>query len=113
MVLVIAPGKITIGSPMDEPGREKDEAQRQVEIRNSFSVSTTEITQEEFCRLMPELKNRFPNDFSADSSSPANDVTLPDALKYCRTLSEAEGISEDEMCYQRVEDIGENFSPGP
>ena len=111
MVLLKAPGKITTGSPKDEPGREKDEAQRQVVIKDSFSVCTTEITQDDFCRLVPELSDRFPNDFSADSNGPANDITLPDAMKYCRRLSESERIPEEEMCYPAVEEIGDNYIP--
>jgi serine/threonine protein kinase/formylglycine-generating enzyme required for sulfatase activity len=111
MVMVSAPGKIKIGSPKSEPGREKDESERELVLSNSFCVSTAEVTQHEVCRLLHELQNRFPNDFSLDSESPANDVTLLDALKYCRRLSEAEEIAEDEMCYPAVEQIDDNFIP--
>jgi formylglycine-generating enzyme required for sulfatase activity len=111
MVIVNAPGRITIGAPEDEPGREKDEAQRQAEIRRPFCVSTNEITQAEFLRLVPELKNRFPNDFSLDSESPANDVTLADAMKYCRRLSEEAGIAEEQMCYPAAEEMSDDFTP--
>jgi formylglycine-generating enzyme required for sulfatase activity len=111
MVIINAPGKITIGAPKDEPGREKDEAQRQVEVRKSFCVSTTEVTQKEFCQLVPELKSRFPNDFSLDLESPANDVTLADAMRYCRRLSEKAGIPEDQMCYPSADEMGDDFIP--
>jgi formylglycine-generating enzyme required for sulfatase activity len=32
-------------------------------------------------------------------------------MKYCRRLSEAEHIPEEEMCYPAVEEIGDNYIP--
>ena len=111
MAIVNDPGKFAIGSPSDEPGRETDEVLRTVEISYSYCVSTMEITQADFCRLVPELSDRFPNDFSLDAESPANDVTLVDAMKYCRRLSESIGVPEEEMCYPPVDKMDSSLVP--
>ncbi len=60
---------------------------------------------------MPELSDRFPNDFSFDPDCPANDATLVDAMKYCRRLSESLGIPEDEMCYPPVDEMVDTYVP--
>jgi formylglycine-generating enzyme required for sulfatase activity len=47
----------------------------------------------------------FALDVANDPECPANKVSLVSAMQYCRWLSEQEGISESEMCYDARDEI--------
>ena len=42
-----------------------------------------------------------------DERGPANKVTFVDAMRYCRWLSEREGVPQDQMCYPPIDEIVE------
>ena len=69
-----------------------------------FAIAATEVTVAQFLRFFPE--HVYDRTISQDDDSPINQVDYFDALKYCRRLSEAAGIPEDQMCYPRAEEIG-------
>src|SRR5689334_19952815 len=53
MKLVLIPrGKFTMGSPVSEMRRNKDEAQREVAITKSFYLGIHEVTQDQFEKVM-------------------------------------------------------------
>ena len=56
---------------------------------------------EQFKRFRPE----FRPEVARDSRSPANFISLIDAIQYCRWLSERESISKDQMCYPPESEI--------
>ncbi len=43
-MVVLPPGKVTIGSPPDEPLRRDNEPQQEITIRNAFALSKTAVT---------------------------------------------------------------------
>jgi putative heme-binding domain-containing protein len=49
---LIPPGKFMMGSPKSEKGRNKDEEQREVEITKAFHLSSHEVTQGQFEKVM-------------------------------------------------------------
>ena len=94
----IEPGTFTMGSPLDEPGRGKDEAQHTVTIGRPFYMSTTEVTQAQWKAVMgtslaeqqakASKKLPLPGESAA---SPMYYVSWDDATEFCRRLSEKTG----------------------
>ena len=95
---------IWTGSPIQEPGRDgAKETLTPVTIDRSYAIATREVTLEQF--LMYRPKHEYATDYAATLDCPAINVSWFDAAKYCRWLSEQEGIPESQMCYPREEDI--------
>jgi formylglycine-generating enzyme required for sulfatase activity len=87
-----------MGSPLDEPGRrdwESEPARREIPYR--FSISTTEVTREQFERLAPDHVSD-PR-WSSRLDCPVGRVVWLMAAAYCNSLSELEGLPESEWCY--------------
>jgi formylglycine-generating enzyme required for sulfatase activity len=74
-----------------------------------FALSAHEVTIAQYRRFKPEAKFRVRAEPSpgeiVDDQLPANMVSFTDALRYCRWLSEREGIREDQMCYPPLDQI--------
>ena len=104
MVVVRGPRSLVMGSPDSETEREVIEPQRKVEVARSFAIGAYEITVEQFQRYVPEVD--FAKAVSKSLQCPMSNVRWYDAVKYCRRLSEAEGIAESQMCYPPVDQIG-------
>jgi formylglycine-generating enzyme required for sulfatase activity len=51
-LVLIPPGKFTMGSPQNEKGRNKDEDQREIEIKEAFHLGIHEVTQAQFEKVM-------------------------------------------------------------
>jgi serine/threonine protein kinase/formylglycine-generating enzyme required for sulfatase activity len=94
MVLVPAPGKVSVGE-----GNEGYECQ----INHSFALAAREVTVEEF-RCCPRFKNhRYVEEYAPTPDCPVNSVTWYEAAAYCNWLSEQEGL-KDQRCYLPNED---------
>ena len=76
-------GYFIMGSPQDEPWRGPDEQQRFVEIYDSFYMSTTEITQQQFSTVMGISQGGF-----ADGQLPVTGVTWDEAVMFCERLTQ-------------------------
>ena len=83
----------------------------QVRPARSFALSTTEVTREQFAKVLGRLDEwESPQQGEVDSPDhPANFPSYFDAAKYCRRLSEIEGVPEEEMCYPPVDRISEGM----
>jgi formylglycine-generating enzyme required for sulfatase activity len=89
-----------MGSPLTEAGyRWGDESLHRRHINRSFAIATKKVTLEQFRRFKPDQSGGPAPDV------PIHKVTWYDAVKYCRWLSEQEGIAEDQMCYPSVAEI--------
>jgi formylglycine-generating enzyme len=55
-MVVVPPGRFTIGSPDTEPGRGADEAPRRVVTIAAFELATREVTRAEYARFVAETK---------------------------------------------------------
>lgn len=97
MIVIARPGPTKLGSPEAEPGRDSsDEAVRDFDIDWSFAVSATEVTQSQFLSLCPE-HTHCKNENAPRPDCPANVITWVEAVRFCRKLSEADGVPESEM----------------
>jgi serine/threonine protein kinase/formylglycine-generating enzyme required for sulfatase activity len=99
LAVIPAPGKFTIGSPRDEPGRfGNDEDQREVQIDYAFAVATKLVTVAEFKKCLPDFQ--YYKQYSPGEDTPINSVSWYDAARYCNWLSEQEKIPMDQWCYE-------------
>jgi formylglycine-generating enzyme required for sulfatase activity len=81
-------GTFTMGSPPNEPKRNKNEGpQRQITI-SSFYMSKYEVTQKEYQDIM----KTYPSKFNGDNL-PVEQVTWYDAVEYCNKRSQREGLT--------------------
>ncbi|OGF59329.1 MAG: hypothetical protein A2Y62_13655 [Candidatus Fischerbacteria bacterium RBG_13_37_8] len=92
--VMIPAGKFEMGSPADEPGRDKDETRHQVEISRSFYMSRYEITQGQWESLMGPSQSMFKG---CGKNCPVERVNWFEAVAYANALSEKEGL---EKCYE-------------
>ena len=109
MVAIRGPLEFMKGSPSTEVGRDPIETRRSVVIPRSFAISAHEVTIRQYRRSPLEL--RYAPEIGPDESCPCNKVSWVDAMKYCRWLSEEEGIPQTEMCYPPIDEINEHFVP--
>lgn len=122
--LVIIPGPVSfmMGSPESEEHRDNDEVLHRVNIPRSFSISTKEITVDQFQRFLDDnttIKELAMADsakspgrdgkklliFSPDNQCPQILITWYEAAQYCNWLSKQEGIPENEWCYPSIDKI--------
>ncbi|MEZ6138067.1 MAG: SUMF1/EgtB/PvdO family nonheme iron enzyme [Pirellulaceae bacterium] len=98
MIVVSPPASFIAGSLAGEHGRDHNkEAQVSVHLPRRFALGCTEVTVEQFRKYRPEFD--FPRNYAATDTCPIVSVTWIDAIRYCRWLSEQEGLAEAEMCY--------------
>ena len=109
MLIIPAPGRIRVGSPDYEPGRDASESLRDATIDYAFAISAHEVTAEQFARF------RADPPVSESGSVPRNFVFWSDAAGYCRWLSEKpqEQIPEAERCYLPVDRIQPGIATPP
>lgn len=80
-------GTFMMGSPMNEPDRNRDETQHRVTL-SSFYMGKYEVTQKEWRDVM----GTNPSEFKGDDL-PVECVNWYDAVEYCNTRSRKEGLS--------------------
>jgi len=87
--LVLVPaGEFLMGSPdSDRNAYEDERPQHPVKITRPFYLGVTEVTQEQYERVMDEN----PSKFEGDPQRPVETVRWKDAVEFCRRLSEKEG----------------------
>jgi len=73
-----------------------------------FALAAHEVTIEQFLRFRPEAS--YSRDVSPRPQCPMNMVEWYDAAKYCRWLSEREGIPDEQMCYPVTSEIRPGMS---
>jgi hypothetical protein len=124
-----APGKIKIGSPRSEVGRNQQrlnenplsEDQQDQKIGHRFALATKEVTQEEFKSFLDanhellskegkKLLLEVPEAFNPDGAGPKLGVGWVLAAMYCRWLTEqerpvSEPARDDEYCFPPIEEL--------
>lgn len=93
----------TIGAPPSETDRQEDERLHQRRINRSFAIGTREVTVGEFLAFAP--RHDYGQTYSSGATGPILNVAWLDAVRYCRWLSEQEGITADQMCYPPLDQI--------
>ena len=84
-LIYIPPGEFRMGSDPSEPGRHDDETAHDVKITRGFWIGATEVTQAQ-CRKVTGFN---PSDPKGDNL-PANKLSWPQAVAFCKMLSKAE-----------------------
>lgn len=80
----IPPGEFVMGSPYDEPGRDRDESpQTRVVFREGFWMGRCEVTQEEYERLM----GTNPSVNTSSGKHPVEKVSWFEAMEFCARLT--------------------------
>jgi formylglycine-generating enzyme required for sulfatase activity len=72
--------------------------------RRRVAIGVHEVTFSQYRRFRPDAK--FPDWNPVDERWPATVVSFVDAMRYCCWLSEQEGVSEEQMCYPPIDQIG-------
>ncbi len=76
------PGKFTMGSPVDEPGRFEDEKLHSVEISHGFWLGKYEVTQRQWESVMRTNNSRFRN-----PDNPVENVSWHDCETFIRRVN--------------------------
>jgi formylglycine-generating enzyme required for sulfatase activity len=113
MLIIPRPGKITMGSPGYETGRDPSERLREATIDYTYAISAHEVSLEQISRSPHGRK--LPIDSSASEDCPSNFVSWYDAAQYCRWLSEQpeEAIPEEQRCFPALKEIGPSMKLPP
>jgi serine/threonine protein kinase/formylglycine-generating enzyme required for sulfatase activity len=104
-VMIQGPVEFLMGSPQDEYYRDPDDELHLRRINHSWAVASQEVTYQRAVALVPSLATSSLESFSSGHES-ACKMTWYDAARYCRRLSEEEGVPEEQMCFPPVEKIG-------
>ena len=102
--VVDGPVEFRMGAPPDDVNQSRGlERQHLRRIPRSFAIGMREVTVEQFQEFNPQ---QFCNPaISPETDCPMTELRWLDAAKYCRWLSEQEGIPEEEMCFPPLEQI--------
>ena len=79
---LIPAGEFMMGSPGTESDRDDDETQHRVSITKPFYLGVTEVTQEQYQKVMGTNPSQFKG-----PQNPVEKVSWADAVEFCRKLS--------------------------
>jgi formylglycine-generating enzyme required for sulfatase activity len=79
---LIPAGEFMMGSPRTDSGRIDNETQHRVSITKPFYLGVTEVTQEQYQKVMGTNPSRF-----QEPQNPVETVFWADAVEFCRKLS--------------------------
>jgi hypothetical protein len=83
----IPPGTFIMGSPKNEPGRSDDETQHEVTLTRGFYIQTTEVTQEQWERVMDNNPAIFKD---CGENCPVEYVSWNDVQRFIEKLNTKE-----------------------
>ncbi|MCB9765118.1 MAG: SUMF1/EgtB/PvdO family nonheme iron enzyme [Alphaproteobacteria bacterium] len=94
-MVVLSGGTFLMGSPQDEAGRNDDETLHEVTLTRPFAISRTEVTQAQYEFVMGENPSRgeYREVSLLGADFPVQNVSWFDAIRFCNTLSEREGLT--------------------
>ncbi len=101
---IIQPQAMLHGSPGWEEEHEGDERTWYCQPGPPIAFAQTEITVAQMRRWQTDFPINPRYSFNDDHAM--GNVSFYSAAKYCRWLSEREGVSEDQMCFPAIESIG-------
>jgi formylglycine-generating enzyme required for sulfatase activity len=84
----IKPGSFTMGSPVDEPGREHSETPHRVTLTRGFYMQTTEVTQGQWKAIMGYNPSNF---YGCGNNCPVENITWYEVQAFIRKLNQRTG----------------------
>jgi formylglycine-generating enzyme required for sulfatase activity len=105
-LIVLQPkNPVWVGAARGEPGRDSFlDPEVPVNLQGPFAIATREVTIDQYRKFV--LKFSWPVEYARTADCPVMNISWFEAAKYCRWLSEQEGIPEDQMCYPKIDEIG-------
>jgi formylglycine-generating enzyme required for sulfatase activity len=92
-LVLVGPGRFTMGAARREPGRRANEVLREVEITRPFYLAVREVTNKEFREFRSEHRSGSVGNHNLEiDHHPVVNVTWNDAAKYCNWLSQRAGL---------------------
>jgi formylglycine-generating enzyme required for sulfatase activity len=89
--VLIPAGSFMMGSPTNEPKRDKDERQHRVTISKPFYMQTTEVTHRQWREVMGNNPSRFSN---CGDDCPVEEISWYDAQEFISKLNQWEGVKK-------------------
>lgn len=111
--IVFPPDESTIGSPEDEPDREKDDVREKrhpVNLTRSFALLDREITMEELIAFKP-LYVDFMQQYKATPTDGGFGPDWYDSVAFCRWLGAQMGLPESDQAYGSPESLDKEKYP--
>ncbi len=99
--MVVIPGPVTyqMGSPKTEKDHNSYEVQHQRRIGRTFALAAKSVTLAEY-RSLTEDKYEIGEKYTRHPDLPVVGINWYMAAAYCNMLSKAEGIEEEQWCYE-------------
>jgi formylglycine-generating enzyme required for sulfatase activity len=92
-LVLVGPGRFTMGAARREPGRRANEVLREVEITRPFYLAVREVTNREFREFRSGHRSGSVGNLNLEiDHHPVVNVTWNDAARFCNWLSEREGL---------------------
>jgi len=92
-LVLVGPGRFTMGAARREPGRRANEVLHDVELTRPFYLAVREVTNREFREFRPAHRSGSVGSFNLEiDHHPVVNITWNDAAKYCNWLSERAGL---------------------
>jgi formylglycine-generating enzyme required for sulfatase activity len=99
-MVVLSPGSpFPMGSPTTEKGRDPSESQHLERIPRVFAICAISVTKEQIQKFKKKLGALHERQ-TPEPTCPVVGLTWFEAAMYCNWLSEKDGISSDEWCYE-------------
>jgi formylglycine-generating enzyme required for sulfatase activity len=89
------PGKFTMGSPPDEPGRRSGEDQVEVKLTRGYWAGKYEVTQGQWKRVIGKLPGELTAELPEGDDYPVGNVNFAEAEAFCQKLTELARKSGD------------------
>jgi len=89
--VLITAGIFTMGSPLDEPGRNDDKKQHEVRISKQFYLQATEVSQGQWKKVMGDNPSLFKE---CGDDCPVERISWVDAQKFISELNQMEGTNK-------------------
>jgi formylglycine-generating enzyme required for sulfatase activity len=92
-LVLVGPGRFTMGASRREPGRRANEVRREVQITRPFYMAVHEVSNREFREFASgHLSGAFGGYNLEIDHHPVVNVTWENAVRYCNWLSEKAGL---------------------
>jgi len=92
-LVLVGPGRFTMGAARREPGRRANEVLHEVELTRPFYLAAREVTNSEFREFRSGHRSGSVGNYNLEiDHHPVVNITWNDAAKYCNWLSERAGL---------------------